>query len=271
MPARTVKLTPPERTLAVQSYVVEVGKGLGITTRHFLQNFFARVPWVTLGVLSLIEALVAVGVIVVVATVWSMEHQRGFLTVFGGVPAGLGLLALVAGAVRASRRTPAPSYLRIKLYPDISADYYPPRFRGEHRLMRREDESVRCVACMMCATVCPADCIHIVAGDAATAPGADPLAPPLAAEKFPVRFEIDELRCVVCGLCVEACPCDAIRMDTGRHVTAQSSRRPFLYDRQRLLALGGRSVAVPGGEGPGWRERELPPGLSPEASLVPRK
>ena len=36
-------------------------------------------------------------------------------------------------------------------------------------------------------------------------------------EKRPTIFEIDELRCVVCGLCVEACPCDAIRMDTGEH------------------------------------------------------
>ena len=34
-------------------------------------------------------------------------------------------------------------------------------------------------------------------------------------EKYPVRFDIDELVCVVCGLCVEACPCDAIRMDSG--------------------------------------------------------
>ena len=30
--------------------------------------------------------------------------------------------------------------------------------------------------------------------------------------KFPVRFEIDYSRCVFCGLCVEACPEDAIRM-----------------------------------------------------------
>jgi NADH-quinone oxidoreductase subunit I len=30
--------------------------------------------------------------------------------------------------------------------------------------------------------------------------------------KFPLRFEIDYSRCVFCGLCVEACPEDAIRM-----------------------------------------------------------
>jgi NADH-quinone oxidoreductase subunit I len=55
----------------------------------------------------------------------------------------------------------------------------------------------------MCATVCPARCIEI---DAAFDP--DDYAHP----KYPVRFEIDYSRCVFCGLCVEACPEDAIRM-----------------------------------------------------------
>jgi formate hydrogenlyase subunit 6/NADH:ubiquinone oxidoreductase subunit I len=261
MPARTVKLSPPERTLAVQSYVVEAGKGLGITGRHFWRNFLVRVPWFTLGALGLAAGVLGAGAIGALSA-WKsgMQNVPGFLIVFGGVPAGLGALALVAGFARAARRTPAESYLRIVPYPDVPADYYPPRFRGEHRLMRREDDTVRCVACMMCSTVCPADCIHIVAGDAGDETRTDPARPKAAAEKYPVRFEIDELRCVVCGFCVEACPCDAIRMDTGIHVTAQSSRKPFVYDRQHLLARGERSVAVQGGEGPGWRERSVPPG-----------
>ena len=43
---------------------------------------------------------------------------------------------------------------------------YPERFRGLHRLMLRDDGQVRCVACMMCPTVCPAHCITIVAEEA---------------------------------------------------------------------------------------------------------
>ena len=79
-------------------------------------------------------------------------------------------------------------------------------WKGEHRLMHREDGTPRCVACQCCSTACPADCIHIVGADR----GDDTV------EKYPIRFDIDILQCVFCGLCVEACPCDAIRMDTGK-------------------------------------------------------
>jgi NADH-quinone oxidoreductase subunit I len=102
---------------------------------------------------------------------------------------------------------------------------YSERFRGRHRLMQREDRSPRCVACMMCSTVCPADCIHIVAAEH----------PNPTIEKDPARFEIDLLRCVYCGLCEEACPCDAIRMDTGIFEIAADEREKFVVDKEFLL------------------------------------
>jgi len=116
------------------------------------------------------------------------------------------------------------SLIATQQYPD-EVRPYPPGYRGMHRLVPREDGNPRCVACYMCATACPAQCIYIEAGEY-DAEGI---------EKFPVRFEIDELRCIVCGFCVEACPKDAIRMDTGTHSPAVLSRPLATFDKEALL------------------------------------
>lgn len=96
----------------------------------------------------------------------------------------------------------------------------PVEHRSEHRLMLRPDGSIRCTACMLCQTVCPAHCIHIKAAE-----GDIP-----EKEKYPQSFTIDLLRCVYCGYCVEACPCDAIRMDTEKLVSAEYKREAFIKD-----------------------------------------
>ena len=112
---------------------------------------------------------------------------------------------------------------------------YPERFRGLHRLTLRDDNSPRCVACLCCSTACPAQCIHIVAGEYEEGD------PRRGYERFPTTFVIDELRCIFCGFCVEACPCDAIRMDTGMHAVPYDSREQFIYEKDLLMAMEPRS------------------------------
>src|SRR6266849_6224402 len=72
----------------------------------------------------------------------------------------------------------------------------------------QERTASHAVSLATCATVCPAQCIYIEAGEYDPA---DPAPDSRVIEKFPTKFVIDELRCIVCGFCVEACPKDAIR------------------------------------------------------------
>src|SRR5438552_3827615 len=90
----------------------------------------------------------------------------------------------------------------------------PGNYRGVHRLNRDEQGRVKCVACYMCATACPAHCIDIVSAPA----------PPewKDREKYPETFAIDELRCIYCGMCEEACPVDAIELTTLYDLTGLS-------------------------------------------------
>jgi len=78
---------------------------------------------------------------------------------------------------------------------------------------------------MMCETVCPANCIYIVAEEH----------PDPRIEKRPASFDIDLGKCVYCGFCVEVCPEDAIRMDTQIMNIAAYSREGMFYNMDRLL------------------------------------
>ena len=85
-------------------------------------------------------------------------------------------------------------------------DRYPqhPRFRGEEFSWYEQ----RCTGCASCAKYCPLGIIEIVtnrSGDAVQ-----------EGEKYGIEvFDIDIGRCMFCGLCVEACPYDALHMGSG--------------------------------------------------------
>ena len=118
-------------------------------------------------------------------------------------------------------------------YPEERRNYSH-RFRGHHILTTRPDGSVRCVACYLCAQACPAECIHIEAGEH----------PDVNIEKYPVVYEIDMLRCIFCGYCVDACPEEAIIMSNNydmayfnREQTIAGKRelmKPFTFNEENL-------------------------------------
>ncbi len=118
------------------------------------------------------------------------------------------------------------SNIKTMQYPEEKPKDITTRYRGLHRLTKRDDGSIRCVACYMCATACPSECIFIEA--TSREDGID--------EKMPLKFNIDLLECVFCGGCVEACPCDAIRMDTGIFSFVKFKREDFIIDRDTLLS-----------------------------------
>ena len=107
-------------------------------------------------------------------------------------------------------------------WPEQPADYGE-RFKGKHFLTLRDDGEIRCTACFLCATACPADCIHIEAADH----------PDSEIEKYPTRFEIDILRCVFCGMCEEACPVDAIRLGP-EYTMAGAAGEKWVYTKDYL-------------------------------------
>lgn len=96
------------------------------------------------------------------------------------------------------------------------------RFRGHPRLLRDTDGRVKCVACCLCATVCPSRAITIEPGTAGMH------------EKYPRQFIVDLARCIYCGFCEEACPKGAIQLNR-KYELARYERLQLIYDREKLL------------------------------------
>jgi NADH-quinone oxidoreductase subunit I len=163
------------------------------------------------------------------------EIVRGVTVTSGHFARNLWLHALHLFGVARDR----PAMVTVQ-YPE-QRKVYSEGYRGSHRLTLKPDGAVRCTSCFLCATACPAKCIHIEAGEH----------PDPTVEKYPVRYEIDTLQCIYCGMCVEACPCDAIRMDTYVHPRIWGySREDFvetkqvLMERSRVLETRGRDALM---------------------------
>ena len=96
------------------------------------------------------------------------------------------------------------------------------RFRGEEFSWYEQ----RCTGCASCAKYCPLGIIRIV-----TKPSGDAMQ---EGEKYAIEvFDIDIGRCMFCGLCVEACPYDALHMGSGFE-EGQYRRTDLVIGMERL-------------------------------------
>lgn len=140
-------------------------------------------------------------------------------------------------------------------YPD-EKPYLPPRYRGRIILARDPDGGERCVACYLCAVVCPVDCISLQATEDEDG------------RRYPDFFRINFSRCIYCGYCEEACPTYAIQL-TPDFEMSEYDRENMVYEKEDLLIDGpGKypdynfyrhaGLAI-GGKDKGEAEKEDPP------------
>ncbi|HXE10800.1 MAG TPA: NADH-quinone oxidoreductase subunit NuoI [Bryobacteraceae bacterium] len=101
----------------------------------------------------------------------------------------------------------------------------PPRYRGRIVLTRDPDGGERCVACNLCAVVCPTSCIALQATEDEHG------------RRYPDFFRINFSRCIFCGYCEEACPTYAIQL-TPDFEMGEYLRKNLVYEKQDLMING---------------------------------
>ncbi len=129
-------------------------------------------------------------------------------------------------------------------YPDVSPDL-PPRTRGVIALLEEN-----CTVCMLCARECPDWCIYIDSHKetlpATTEGGRE------RTRNVLDRFAIDFSLCMYCGICIEACPFDALFWSP-EFEYAELDIRELVHERDRL-ALWMDTVPPPPPLDPGAEE-----------------
>ena len=133
------------------------------------------------------------------------------------------ILPLIKGLVLTIKRFLNPSTCVTVQYPDerlkLSA-----RFRGLPELQIGKDGMEQCVACGLCAKVCPSQCIYVEgASDEETQ------------RRYPKIYELDAFRCIFCGFCQEVCPVRAIILRDTFELATYENRG--IFDKEMLLDL----------------------------------
>ena len=138
------------------------------------------------------------------------------------------------------------------MFRKVATEEYPekprptqPRFHGRHQLNRHPDGLEKCVGCELCAWACPADAILVEGADNDDTPldqggkGRFSLG-----ERYGRVYQINYLRCIFCGMCIEACPTRSLTM-SNEYELALDDRQQLIYTKEQLMA-----PLLPGMEAP---------------------
>lgn len=129
------------------------------------------------------------------------------------------ILEIVKGMLITFKQMFRPKFTR--QYPEERFNPQP-SYRGRPVLVENKGVE-RCVACGLCARVCPALAIEVQGAETE-----------LEKERYPEKFEINMLRCIFCGFCEEACPEEAIVMSDEYELVFRNPE-DAIYGKDKLL------------------------------------
>jgi NADH-quinone oxidoreductase chain I len=109
-----------------------------------------------------------------------------------------------------------------------------PRYRGYVQLLLDpQTETHRCIACEMCAHICPSQLIHL---EGTKIPGGK--------KKVPRKYVHEYYYCSLCGLCVDICPTGALEFSQDYRI-AGYSREDSVIDHLALLQRRQKDLGLP--------------------------
>ncbi len=133
------------------------------------------------------------------------------------------ILPLIKGLALTLKRFLNPNTCVTMQYPD-ERPKLSSRFRGLPELQIGKDGREKCIACGLCAKVCPSQCIYVEgASDEETQ------------RRYPKIYELNASRCIFCGFCEEACPARALMLRDTFELSSYASEN--IFDKEKLLDL----------------------------------